>query len=773
MKIKSLVITAVLVTAFLCSAGFVSAQTTDNSALIAQLQAQIQSLLQQIATLQAQQGAAQAWCHNFDTNFGIGTSNSDLDALITVLNKENISEFNSANKPTQYNEIIAGAVSGLQQKYASEILTPNNLKYPTGHVGPATRKKLNVLYGCRGVRIPVNPTQPSITVISPNSGEHWKIGETHNITWNGTNIPLNGRITIQLQGPSADYLFSEINNTGSVSWTIPSTIQPGNYKIRVLCGQTGTDWYCSPDGSINSNQKSEDLSNNNFTITTAANAGPVITNFSTGGSYGTSESVMQGQSTVIGINGSNFTGVDNTLCGVNSSALNGISITRCVPGSTSLGLVVNVSANATLGDRQLTVTTPNGTSNAVTLTVLSSSVNRSLIITSPNGGEAWKFGETHRITWTSQGIDKVSIAVYNDTIYGSGSTNYLDFAGTSLSVPASQGYFDWTISQSWTPKPTAGNEGRYKIMIGDVNSQATGITSSSNYFTINNTPVIQPTITVTSPNGGETWKVGETHDITWTSTDDDLYVIIKIVGFPDNSINSTVLGGQVVINRAVRASAGKYSWTIPSSISSSLLGKENAKIQISTINTTGKVAYGESGFFSISASQPSITCSGKTFANIDYYTKGTTSNTNGDSFTDYCVSGYTSYNLRKGYCGINTGGLLTTAYLCQYGCNNGACNKQATPIPTITITSPNEGEQWHKGSTYNITWTSSGVDKINIVTGAFGAVQIGMNVSASSGSYSWTIPSTVTPGTYAITIYDVNNASSVVATGKTFSIVAQ
>ena len=43
MKIKSIFITAVLSIAILCSAGFVNAQATDNSALIAQLQAQIQA----------------------------------------------------------------------------------------------------------------------------------------------------------------------------------------------------------------------------------------------------------------------------------------------------------------------------------------------------------------------------------------------------------------------------------------------------------------------------------------------------------------------------------------------------------------------------------------------------------------------------------------------------------------------------------------------------------------------------------------------------------
>jgi len=47
-----------------------------------------------------------------------------------------------------FGESTASAVSGFQQKYADEILTPLGLKYGIGYVGGSTRKKLNSLYGC-------------------------------------------------------------------------------------------------------------------------------------------------------------------------------------------------------------------------------------------------------------------------------------------------------------------------------------------------------------------------------------------------------------------------------------------------------------------------------------------------------------------------------------------------------------------------------------------------------------------------------------------------
>lgn len=123
----------------------------------------------------------------------------------------------------------------------------------------------------------------------------------------------------------------------------------------------------------------------------------------------------------------------------------------------------------------------------------------------------------------------------------------------------------------------------------------------------------------------------------------------------------------------------------------------------------------------------------------------------------------------KGYCGASER-LLSTSYLCPNGCSNGACLRESETVPTISITSPSGGETWKVGGTYAIAWTSSGVDKVNIVTGDFASTQIKMGASASDGSYSWTIPLTVTPGTYAITLYDVDNASSVVATSKKITI---
>jgi len=97
------------------------------------------------------------YCYTFTTNLGEGRplSQADADALRIALTNAGV--WNDSDITT-YNDVVASAVSGFQEKYASEILTPNGLSYGTGYVGASTRAELNSLYGCS---TPTQPTQPT------------------------------------------------------------------------------------------------------------------------------------------------------------------------------------------------------------------------------------------------------------------------------------------------------------------------------------------------------------------------------------------------------------------------------------------------------------------------------------------------------------------------------------------------------------------------------------------------------------------------------------
>ena len=116
----------------------------------------------------------------------------------------------------------------------------------------------------------------------------------------------------------------------------------------------------------------------------------------------------------------------------------------------------------------------------------------------------------------------------------------------------------------------------------------------------------QPSLTITSPNGGETWKIGETYDVTWQANAVDLVYPIwygydssgSIVNsYPLYSINNgTAIG--------ISAKLGKISWTIPSAMA---VNPSLAKSKISISSAiVGGISDASDNYFSISSS--STTC---------------------------------------------------------------------------------------------------------------------------------------------------------------------
>jgi hypothetical protein len=123
------------------------------------------------------------------------------------------------------------------------------------------------------------------------------------------------------------------------------------------------------------------------------------------------------------------------------------------------------------------------------------------------------------------------------------------------------GSYSWTIIST----QTLGTD--YKIRI--TSTSITSITDSSN----NNFAITAGALTVTTPNGGQTWARGSVHTITWTST-----------GSPGAYVKIELLKGGV-LNRVISSSTandGSYSWTI----SSTQTVGTNYKIRITSTSIT-------------------------------------------------------------------------------------------------------------------------------------------------------------------------------------------
>lgn len=111
----------------------------DNSAQIAQIQAQINSLYAQLAAMGYPHngsvlGAYTGLSCNFTQDLSIGSYGQEVADLNRLL---------GAGLGYSFDQNTFNAVARFQSNYASEVLSPAGLSYPTGFVGSFTRAKLN------------------------------------------------------------------------------------------------------------------------------------------------------------------------------------------------------------------------------------------------------------------------------------------------------------------------------------------------------------------------------------------------------------------------------------------------------------------------------------------------------------------------------------------------------------------------------------------------------------------------------------------------------
>jgi len=473
-----------LVVAFL---GILIVPSFASAATVEELQAQISALLAQLQSLQAQlnqvQGTTQTWCHNFDVNLKIGMGGSEVVALQTALEKEGFSISSDEKNNQNFDESTASAVSGFQEKYADEILTPLGLKYGTGFVGKSTRAKLNALYGCgvkprpeppakcpqytpplckegekiisggydeRGCSLPGKcvPVIPSITVLSPNGGEKWALGSKQYIKFQSNNVGKSVCLRLYRNNVYLQNIGCTVNATASgvtYEWLVPSNLAIGDgYKIFA--------------NTIDANGKEiYDYSDAPFSIVAAG--------------------------------------------------------------------------------------TP------------------SITVLSPNGGESWQIGKTYTIKWTANNIDSVDIVYRRE---GSGA----EYNGVIATNQPSQGSYNFTVPANILPGEY--KSGQFKIII--VKSPYTSLSiggpvifdSSDAPFSI--VAPTTPSITVLSPNGGESFTVGQTIPIYFSTTLTDKQatgITLQLYRKTSDSFGK-MFAQDIVINWN---NGSPYNWTIPTTIS--------------------------------------------------------------------------------------------------------------------------------------------------------------------------------------------------------------
>ncbi|MEK9134990.1 MAG: hypothetical protein AAB451_01695 [Patescibacteria group bacterium] len=535
----------------------------------------------------------------------------------------------------------------------------------------------------------ISSQKPSITVLSPNGGEKWSFGETHNITWKSS-YSSNDKIKIVLNtksGSPVKIITQNLSDIGFYSWYIDSSgnaagfqMPAGDYLIEMCKGNV-----C-------------DESNNYFSIVAAATTTPIpiptptpvtpsITvlwpnggdiDWKTGFSVPIKWSAQNIDNIIINIidysysselfrtvakgvsatqgnyiwtipqdffkegwkSGDNFKIFiaelkSNGAYGIQDESDNYFSIEQAIsyPGffmatdkqSYSSGDAINLKVSRadnktftyfvdlylvkqsdnskTLFYQNFNVTGPtsvqiptlysgtftasgnytllicaagevcgSGTNTNSTAVYYNYTPTPSITVFSPSGGQITK-GANIIIDWkhTAPTDHKFGINLLQ-TNNGNLAAN-IKLCNTVSNITQELGrlYYNWNAGYD-----AYGNEiqnGNYKILVYD----CAGITVSGesiNSFELIS-PSIQPSITVTSPNGSENWEAGHVQKIIWTSNGVNS-VWLSYLKYPDTTGTTA---SQVQIT-SLSNNPGFYDWSIPTNISTS----SYYKIQVASLD---------------------------------------------------------------------------------------------------------------------------------------------------------------------------------------------
>lgn len=360
----------------------------------------------------------------------------------------------------------------------------------------------------------------SLIVTAPNGGESWPIGSSRTITWTSQNLTGNVKIDLSTNGGSTfSTIFASTANDGTEAWTVsgPAT---ATARIRI-----------SSLDSLNV----ADTSNANFSMIL-----PTITVSSPNGGetwgIGSSQSIQWGSA--------NLTG--------------NVTITLSRDGGTTYPetLATNTANDGTEGWTVSGPPTSQGRVRVASVSVAGvadesnahfSIVTPTITVTSPNGGEDLAIGSSHSILWSSSNL------VGNVTVLLSrnGGVSYPE---TLFTNTPNDGIQAWSVTG---PVTAQAHVRIVSVLVSGVEDVSDGVSS-----------IVQPTLTVTAPNGGETLAIGSSFDLTWISSyvTGNVRILLSrnggatfpetlFVSTPNDSIQSWNVSGPPAANARIRISS--------------------------------------------------------------------------------------------------------------------------------------------------------------------------------------------------------------------------
>ena len=361
--------------------------------------------------------------------------------------------------------------------------------------------------------------ETALTLTDPDGGESWEGGSEHNILWSGGDVSVDN---VKLEYSKDDFasdvntIVASTDNDGVYAWTVPND---ASSTVRVRISDI-------EDATVN------DTSNADLTILTQRTLTLTAPNGGESWEVTNSEDITWTSTGAISNVKLEYSKDDF------ASDVNTIVASTDDDGTYSWTIPDDVSSTVKVRVSDASTASINDTSNAN----FAIATLRTLTLTAPNGGESWEATTSHDITWTSTGdISNVKLEYSTD--------NFASDVNTIVASTADDGTYEWTIPED--PSVTV------KVRISDASDSTVNDLSNSDLSLLT-----ERTITLTDPNGGESWEATTSYDITWTST--GAISNVKLEYSKDNfasDVNTIV---------ASTTNDGTHSWTIPNDPSTSV-----------------------------------------------------------------------------------------------------------------------------------------------------------------------------------------------------------
>jgi len=573
-----------------------------------------------------------------------------------------------------------------------------------------------------------NVVNPFIQITNPSAGLIFNPQQQVNITWSGLLVSNNVTLFFSADnGVNYDTIVANTPNLFNYDWVVPS-LASTTCKIKIIDAGFPTLQNVSAT----------------FTIEALPSSGTLLT--PNGG-----ENLFSTTSYNITWNalGTNIVDLDYSSDGGN----NWINIVQNIPASPGSYSWLVPSLNSSNAKVRL--------KNAINGNILDESNSvfsitqptPTLYLTSPFGYENWAIGSTQSIQWTYSFINSIKIEYSTN----GGSTYNLISANTA----AADLSYNWLVP--------AGVSTNCIIKITDNNSG----TSSQNQNTFN---IVNPSVTIQTPNGGEVFNSNVDTLITWNGN--FVSNLVKI----EYSINNGTAWSLVANNLP---NTNYYEWLVPNTPST------NCKVRVSDAQFPSVIDL-SNNTFTITPPTPIINLlspnGSEQWGNGTNQTILWSSNNIANVKIEYSIDSGATWVIINSLVPANLGSytwLVTTttsanALIRISDAANILVNDVSnsvfeifTPTAFLDLLFPNGGEQIAAGLNTNITWNAQGVGTIIIefsIDNGLNWQPIVSGFPASSGSYSWNTPNFFA-NTFKVRIRDNSNSSIIDQSALFFSII--